>query len=196
MRRQSFNLAGHAHFLTFTCFNRCQILADPGACQLLARSINDARDRLHFALWADVFMPDHVHLLPMPCEVEYSISAILKRIKGPFAKRLADEWRTNQPHHLRRLEAESGTGVAIRIWQRGGGFDRNLFTRERICSAVEYIEANPVRKGFVANPADWKWSSAAARAGVRDVPIHVDPISWDEVRPERKTARSSECYGP
>ena len=32
-----------------------------------------------------------------------------------------------------------------------------------IHSSIQYIEANPVRSGFVENPEDWKWSSAYTR---------------------------------
>ncbi len=181
MRRKSFNLVGHTHFLTFSCYKRYQIFTDASACRLLAESLHEARLRLRFALWSYVFMPDHVHLLLMPGEDKYSMATILKQIKGPFGKWLVEDWKARHPHLLRRHAVASGSGTVFRVWERGGGFDRNLYTREHICRAVEYIEANPVRKGLVVNPVDWLWSSARARAGVEDVPIHIDAISWDEV---------------
>ena len=187
MRRRSFNLAGHAHFLTFSCYRRSQILVDVSARALLAQSLDAARQRLGFGLWAYVFMPDHVHLLLMPYEDHYSMAVILKQVKGPFAKQLVADWKANHEDRLRRLQAEGPVGPVIRVWQRGGGFDRNLYSHERICRAVEYIESNPVRKGLVADPADWVWSSAQARAGVADVPIRVDPICWEERREIRRS---------
>jgi putative transposase len=182
MRRQSFDLAGHAHFVTFSCYRRCPILLDVSACTLLAESLDAARLRLRFGLWAYIFMPDHVHLLLMPYNNTYSMAAILKHIKGPFAKRLADDWRASHRDRLRPLKAEGPSGPIIRVWQRGGGFDRNLYSHERILRAVEYIESNPVRKGLVSDPLDWVWSSAQVRAGVADVPIRIDPIRSEGIR--------------
>jgi len=181
MPRQGFDIAGHAHFVTCSCHKRCQILVDDRVRALLAESLDAARLHLHFGLWAYVFMPDHVHLLLIPHEDTYSMAAILKEIKGPFAKRLVDGWRVHHPDRLRKLQAEGPSGPIIRVWQRGGGFDRNLYSHERIRRAVDYIEWNPVRRGLVSDPLDWVWSSAQARAGVGDVPIRIDPIQWDFV---------------
>ena len=42
---------------------------------------------------------------------------------------------------------------------------------------IEYIHHNPVRRGLVGNPTDWLWSSAGWYAGVKDVPLKMDPLS-------------------
>jgi putative transposase len=180
-RRVSFNESGHAHFLTFSCFRRAQLLADEQASCLLAESVNRARDQHSFDLWAYVFMPDHVHMLIRPrCET-YAIAAIFKSIKGPFAKRLIAEWKVRHPPRLRRLELSSENGVTHRVWQRGGGYGRNLFTRDLIRRAIDYVEFNPVRKGLAANPADWRWSSASARGGYGDTDLRIDQVNWELV---------------
>ena len=176
-RRVSFNDAGHVHFLTFSCFRRSQILLDENACILLAELINRARKRHEFDLWAYVFMPDHVHLLIRPRTEDYSISTILRSIKGTFARKYIDEWKRVYPGRLTRLEVRSPSGSTYRVWQRGGGYDRNLLTPDVIQRAIEYIELNPVRRGFVADALEWKWSSAMARAGYADIPLQMDEIS-------------------
>ena len=61
--RRNFNDPGHAHALTFSCYHRLQFLSGERTCQWLASSIENARQRLQFDLWAWVFMPDHVHLI-------------------------------------------------------------------------------------------------------------------------------------
>jgi len=50
---------------------------------------------------------------------------------------------------------------------------------------VEYIHANPVRRGLAASAEDWAWSSARWYAGLRPVPIEMDatgPILHETVR--------------
>ena len=61
--RRSFNEPGHAHELTFTCYRRFRFLAAERTRDWLARAIDEARAKLDFALWAFVFMPEHLKSL-------------------------------------------------------------------------------------------------------------------------------------
>jgi hypothetical protein len=49
------------------------------------------------------------------------------------------------------------------FWQRGGGFDRNLWNSKAVHDSIRYIEANPVRSKLADIPQKWPWSSAYAR---------------------------------
>jgi putative transposase len=53
---------GDAHYLTFSCFRRQPFLSGRVAPVWLIDSINAARAKCPFDLWAFVFMPQHVHL--------------------------------------------------------------------------------------------------------------------------------------
>jgi len=121
-------------------------------------------------------MPNHVHLLIRPRLETYDIGRILKSIKGPFAKRLVSYWKKEYPARLKRLEVRTSSGIAYRVWQRGGGFDRNLYKQDIINEAVRYIEGNPVRAGHVSDPGEWKWSSASARLGCEKAILPVDDV--------------------
>ena len=41
-------------------------------------------------------------------------------------------------------------------------------------SGIDYIHANPVRRGLVGRAEDWKWSSARWYAGLRPVKLEMD----------------------
>ena len=176
MKRRSFNSAGHAHFLTFSCFHRRQFLTGDFARICLGESIEFARDRHDFALWAYVFMPDHVHLLIHPHRGQYSIGTILRDIKEQTSRRVIRHVRENTPWKLEAMKARQGRRMVHRLWQAGGGYDRNFFTGETIRKAIEYIEWNPVRRSLVVSPRDWEWSSARARSGMDNVPLTVDSL--------------------
>jgi putative transposase len=38
-------------------------------------------------------------------------------------------------------------------------YDFNISTHEKFVEKLRYIHRNPVRRGLVAQPQDWKWSS-------------------------------------
>ena len=177
MHRRAYNDPGHAHFLTFSCYRNHQFLADDRVRHWLAVAINAARQIESFALWAYVFMPDHVHLLIHPDREVYSIPAILRRIKEPVTRSLVRLWRETAPQKLESTKARQGGRMVHRLWQAGGGFDRNLADLEAINKAIDYIEWNPVRRGYVEIPTDWIWSSARARVGATGVPLEIDHIA-------------------
>ncbi len=160
-RQRHYDLPGHAHELTFSCFHGFPFLRAERTCRWLADSIEKARTTLDFAVWAYVFMPDHAHLLICPRRPDYRISDILKAIKSPVS-RVALAWlRENSPDWLERIRAQRGKRVEYHFWQSGGGYDRNVDEPRTLRSMIEYIHLNPVRKGLVRRAVDWNWSSAA-----------------------------------
>jgi putative transposase len=110
MKRITYNLPNHSHFLTFSCYRRQQFLTSDDLRSQLVRVWNDARCTADFAIWSYVIMPEHVHLLVHPSREEYEMTFI---------------WDT-------------------------------------IRKAIEYIEWNPVRRGLVSDPLEWRWFSRAA----------------------------------
>jgi putative transposase len=176
MKRKYYNIPGHFHYLTFTCYQRKQFLNDATICQWLADNLDLARSIELFRLYSYVFMPEHIHLLIQPARDEYSMSQIMRRIKEPFTRRVVAHWKRTFPEKMSQIQAKFGSRIIFRFWQAGGGYDRNLFDLDKIKSVIEYIEYNPVRRGLVANPIDWKWSSARARSGHTDVPLRIDKL--------------------
>jgi putative transposase len=126
----------------------------------LAEAISAARSKLDFALWAYVFMPEHVHLIVYPRQSDYSMSAILMPIKEPVGRQAIAQVKKHRPDWLERLTRERRGRRERLFWQSGGGFDRNITEAMTLEFMIDYIHHNPVRRGLVARTADWKWSSA------------------------------------
>ena len=176
-RCKRYNLAGNAHELTFSCYNGRNFLSKERTCQWLAESIVKARKKLDFALWAYVFMPNHVHLLIRPRKKDYSISAILSEIKKPVARKAIYWVKNNKPDYLKYM-ATGQTSQQHRFWQQGGGYDRNVTRFDTLLNCDKYIHRNPVRKKLVKIPQDWYFSSAADWKNVRQGPIEIDRKEW------------------
>jgi putative transposase len=164
--------------LTFTCFHRRPFLSKERTCQWLVDAIDSARTQWEVDLWAYVVMPEHCHILMFPRLAIYEISRVLESMKVPVTRRAKAYLMRHAPEALAIMLDEQPNGlVAYRFWQRGGGYDRNLNEAKAIHAEIEYIHANPVRRGLVAKPEDWRWSSAAWYAGSRDVPLVLDVAS-------------------
>ncbi len=113
-----------------------------------------------FRLIAFVYMPEHVHSLVFPMGPASRVSGLLKAVKQPFSNRIKQLLVENSSGLLRRLTVRERMGkTAFRFWQEGPGYDRNLLTPKAVKSSMDYIHLNPVRRGLVDEPCDWRWSS-------------------------------------
>jgi putative transposase len=157
-----YNIIGHAHELTFSCFQKEQFLNSDSACEFFIESLERARETKKIKIIAFVLMPEHVHLLIFPENEEITISKIQSAIKLPVSMKFSNFMKKNCNNRIERF------------WQRGGGYDRNIYTNKALKSSINYIHLNPVRRGLVNNPEDWYWSSAGYYAGLRDYPLRMD----------------------
>lgn len=175
-RRQNHDEPGHAHELTFSCYHRFRFLQADRTCRWLAEAIEQARQRLGFAVWAYIFMPEHVHLIVCPLRADYCVSAILKAIKQPVGMRAMRYLEEYAPHWLPKVTRVRAGRTERLFWQSGGGYDRNIIEPETLMMAVDYIHLNPVRRLLVERPSEWTWSSAGWFEGEEKNLLRPDPI--------------------
>jgi len=121
-----YNISYHAHELTFTCYHRYHYLKDPVLCDLFIEELILAKAKFSFKLWTFVLMPNHVHLLIYPVHEQYNISIILKHIKGKSSLRYRRYILDNTPNRFDTFCVISKGKNLFRVWQPGGGFNRNL----------------------------------------------------------------------
>ena len=173
--RRAWNEPGHAHYLTYSCYRRLPLLSRDRAREWVVDALQRAREDLDVALWAYVIMPEHVHVLVHPRAAHCEMRRILVALKQPVAK-AARHWLQEHGRQawLERLTVVYPSRRVFRFWQPGGGFDHNVFREQTVPAIVDYIHANPVRRGLVEQPADWEWSSAQFWEGCSDVPLRMD----------------------
>ena len=121
--------------------------------------------RLGYQLFAYVVMEDHVHLL-LRLDIDVAtVRRILSALKTRTASVVLDRLRLEDPELVAKATSSKR---AAHLWQPGGGYDRNIFSREEFLEKAKYIEENPVRKGLAARAEDYPWSSAGSPALGRD----------------------------
>ena len=179
VRPQGYNDPGHAHELTFSCFRRIKLLSKDRSCEWLAAELVAGCQELNYALWAYVFMPEHVHLIVYPREREYETSGFLERIKGPVGRRAVRFLKAEAPEWLPQIRAKHGASFQHHFWQPGREHDRNVIRGQTLLKMIDYIHLNPVRRGLVEQARQWKWSSAGWYEGSPLNHLPPDPIPAD-----------------
>ena len=172
--RRTVDEPGCAYELTFCCYHRYRFLEKDRVRGWFVDAMREARKRLKFDLWADVIMPEHVHLLVYPGESGASAGQIRGKIKELAARPAIAFLADQAPEWLARITVREGTLERRRFWQPGGGCDRNVVQVATAQKMIDYIHANPVRRQLVQRPLDWEWSSARWYAGMTPSLIEMD----------------------
>jgi REP-associated tyrosine transposase len=99
---------------------------------------------------AYVVMPEHFHLLVTEPERD-DLSRVMQVLKQRVARRALPQLRA------------SGLRNEEHFWQTRF-YDFNVWSAVKHTEKVRYIHRNPVRRGLVAEPEQWSWSSYRAYA--------------------------------
>ena len=91
-------------------------------------------------------MPNHVHTLIAPVE-------------GMSLSEIMYDWKSYTTHAINKAFNRKG-----KLWMMEY-FDRYIRDNDHFQKVVNYIHNNPVKAGLVADPADWRWSSARSYLG-------------------------------
>jgi putative transposase len=152
-------------------------LASDRAKSWLADSVVRACGLHGYAVWGYVFMPEHVHMLVWPKQDEYDISLFLTSVKKAVvvkAKAYRDHSELPDSVWERFLDIQPNGRAYFRFWQRGGGYDRNIWSNDEVMEKLGYMHNNPVARGLCERPQDWRWSSAAYYTEGIEGPIPVE----------------------
>src|SRR5439155_24564701 len=126
IHRKAINAPGHAHELTFSCYQRFAFLKVERTCQWLADAIQAARVKHLFDLCEFVFMPEHVHLIVWVREAQAAMRTVMAGIKLPVARQAIHFLKETNSRWLARITRQRGRRTERLFWQSGGGYDRNI----------------------------------------------------------------------
>jgi putative transposase len=119
------------------------------------RILNEVRERYQFCLIGYVVMPEHIHLLISEPK-KGTPSTVMQVLKQRVARCLRRKWRRNE--RQLRLWTEVRKEALRSFWQRRF-CDFNVRSAKKRIEKLNYMHRNPVKRGLVAEPGLWAWSS-------------------------------------
>ncbi len=132
-----FQQAEALHLITFSCVHRLPLLRTSEPKNTIETILEQARARHEARIYAYVLMPEHVHLL-MNEPPAILVAQFLKAVKQIASRKL-------------RGQRES-------FWQERY-HDSNIRGEAARSEVIRYIHRNPVKRGLVTTPGDYRWSS-------------------------------------
>jgi putative transposase len=156
---------GALHFITWSCYQRTRLLGSSARRDLVLAVLELMRVRYRFAVIGYVVMPEHVHLLISEPLIG-DPSKIIQAVKLSVSRRLA-----------------IGGEFCGRFWQ-SRFYDFNLWSQQKEIEKLKYMHRNPVVRGLVASPEDWRWSSYRSYAYGEAGLVRINDWTWweDKIR--------------
>jgi putative transposase len=125
--------AGNLRFITFSCYGRRPYLETESARDRFEQPFEAMRRRYDFFLTGYVVMPEQMHLL-----ISEPRGALLAKVIQALKLSVA-------------VQSEP-------FWQVRY-YDFNVYTEKKRIEKLRYMHRNPVKRGLVEKPYDWRWSS-------------------------------------
>ena len=144
------------HFITFRCYWRLPLLETMRARELFVQELGRVRDEMGFRLVGYVVMPEHVHLLISEPK-QGTPSSVLHKLKLQVSRKMrrGSGYRSAAQS---RIQFEEGSEQPRAFWQ-ARFYDFNVWTERKRVEKLRYIHRNPVERGLVSSPEQWRWSS-------------------------------------
>lgn len=145
--------AHHLHFITGSCHRRLPFLASARTRDRFLAILEQTRQRFRFVVVGYVVMPEHIHLLIREPEVG-TPSTLMQVVKQRTARALLPG-RKRRDRRQRELFGEEPRRA---FWQ-ARFYDFNVWTSKKRVEKLRYMHRNPVKRGLVESPQQWRWSS-------------------------------------
>lgn len=160
-RLRHYDDLGTARFVTFSSYRRCAYLLEPGTPELIIFHVKGVGKKHGIKYWGYVIMPEHVHLVLLPPDGT-KLGLVIREIKS----RMARDYFSTRPAGIddRRI-----------FWQKRC-YDHNCRSAATVREKINYCHLNPVKRGLVSEPGEYRWSSYNWYQGEGDVPFVMDEL--------------------
>ena len=166
--------AHHLHFITCSGYRRLPFFSSRQARNRFLSILEQTRQRYRFVVVGYVVMPEHVHLLLTEPEVG-NPSTVMQVLKQRTARALLPKRGRRNPRQ-RELFGEEPRRA---FWQ-ARFYDFNVWTAKKRVEKLRYMHRNPVKRGLVESPEQWRWSSYRCYLLEEAGPVRVN-VGWGEI---------------
>ena len=163
---------GHLHFITCSCYRRLPLLRSVRARNAFVRILGQVHSAYGFAVVGYVVMPEHIHVL-ISEPAKGTLSTVMQVLKQSVSRHLRNRKRKTKAAVQLRLHFPGGQDSLPQFWQRRF-HDFNVWSAKKRTENLEYMHANPVKRGLVRDPQHWPWSSYVAYSGKGTLQLPID----------------------
>jgi REP-associated tyrosine transposase len=172
--RYRINNENAAHFITSTIVEWLPVFTTAACCDILVQSFEYTRAQKGLKIHAWVIMDNHFHAIVSGPDLSRAITDLKKFTAHALLERLKAEGRQWLLNQLAYFCAAHKQASAHQVWQEGV-HPQSILSDEIMLQKLEYLHNNPVKRGLVAAPEHWRYSSAHEWLPAAMPVLPVDP---------------------
>ncbi|MEI6561795.1 MAG: transposase [Verrucomicrobiota bacterium] len=149
----------HAHFVTSTVVEWLPVFTSSACCDILIRSFEHCREHKDLRIHGWVILDNHFHAILSGPELANTIRDLKRFTSRALLEQIRAEGREWLLNQLAYYRAAHKLASEHQVWQEGV-HPQAIQGDEMMLQKLEYLHNNPVKRGMVAAPEDWRYSSA------------------------------------
>src|SRR5262249_12049086 len=162
MEHYRFHPDGALFYVTFSVVEWLPVFVSEATCKIVADSLKYCHRHKGLRINAYVIMPTHLHAIVFH---ESFQAKALENTLTDFRKFTGRQLADHVPGHFPAcfsdvLRRAAGNDRERRLWQPSR-HPEQIETEQFWQIKIDYLHANPMRKGLVARPEYWRFSSAS-----------------------------------
>jgi len=146
------------YFITCTIINWLALFGKPEITQIILDSLKYLIDHQRIVLHGFVIMEDHLHLIASG----QALSDDIGDFKSFTARSIIDLFKAQKNQfilsQLEFFKKDHKITQQYQLWEEGN-HPEFISSREMLNQKLEYLHCNPLRKGYIDDPAHWRYSS-------------------------------------
>lgn len=171
----------YVYFVTFTVIDWLPVFINPEPTQILVDSLKYCIDEKGLRINAYVIMPNHLHMIVFDEKFDNErLGQTLVDFRKFTGRKLASFIDNKLPESFAAMiRSKALTDRERQVWQPGWHAE-GLLSEKFWNQKMNYIHENPVRKGLVRLPEQWRYSSAGYWINGVEGDIPVGPVQPEE----------------
>ncbi len=147
------------HFVTATIVEWLPVFASSACCDIVLRSLAYSRAQKGLSIYAWVILDSHLHAILSGPDLAKTIGDMKKFAAREILAQVELEGRAWLLNQLAYYRAKHKTASAHQVWQEGV-HPQAVLSDEMMEQKLVYLHNNPMKRGLVASPEHWRYSSA------------------------------------
>jgi putative transposase len=149
------------------------LFSNPAVAEIVLESIRYNQQHKNLILYAYVLMENHFHSIVSCGDLQQTLQLFKSFTARSIIDYYEEQKNTAMLDKLKQLKLPHKKECNYQVWQEGT-HPEEIQTEEMMRQKIEYIHHNPVRRGYVDEPSQWRYSSARNyedQIGLLDVQI-------------------------
>jgi len=155
----------YPYFMTDTVVAWLPVFAYPDYVQIVIDSWRFLQRHRGVRIFGYVVLENHLHWIAVGGDLSKQVGHFKSYTARRIIDELADQGFVTMLEELRYFKLRHKIDQEYQLWQEGS-HPQQIQTESMLTQKLEYVHANPVRRGYVDDPVHWRYSSARNYAGL------------------------------